>query len=107
MVDQASTSVAIYNKVLIQVWLLDTNCCVWRTRFFFVMCRSLLLLESLRYLSATFLLVFTQHRMVTFLRASHDREHIMSTPSQIPFEYRAAMLWINIEILLITLNDQF
>src|SRR5690349_4247306 len=107
MVDQASTPVAIYNEILIQVWFFDTDSCVWRTRLLFAMCYPLLLLEGFGYLSATFLLIFAQYLVIALLATSHDREHIMSTPSQIPFEQRAAMLWIDIEILLIALDDQF
>src|SRR5437764_7309485 len=107
MVNQASTPIAIYNEVLIQIWLPGTDSRVWRTGLLFAVCHPLPLLESFSHLSATFLLIFAQYRVVTLLVASHDTEHIMSTPSQIPFEQRAAMLWIDIEILLIALDDQF
>src|SRR5437660_3263854 len=39
--------------------------------------------------------------------ARHDRQEIMHTAPHIPLNQCAATLWINVEILLVTLDKQF
>src|SRR5437764_8312452 len=45
--------------------------------------------------------------MIAFLVACHYAKHVMRAAAHVPLKKSTPALWINIEILLITLNNQF
>src|SRR5258708_1884636 len=107
MVNQAITTIAVKYKIPIKVMLFCANSRVRRYGFTCPLCCHMCDITAVCLSCATaFLLMFTQSLVITLLATCHHRQHIVSATSHIPFEDCTTMLRVDIQILLVTFNNQ-
>ena len=104
MVDQAVTTVAVDDKVLIEIGFLRSY---RRMRRGWLRTLSSDVPCSRHLAPAAFLFIGAQRLVITLFVACYHRQQVMHAAPQVPLKKRASTLWVYVKVLLIALNDQF